>query len=121
MDWLRKLFNEPSTLVVIFSSGVVGLVVGFANGIIQKRHGGWSGFWGALLTGVAVAVIVGLGVKNYIESETLRLAIIGVCTVVSDDIWAGLKTLGAGLRNDPLGTVVRIFDAIRARPSTPKE
>lgn len=121
MEWLKKLFNEPSTLVVIFSSGVVGLVVGIANGVVQKRHGGWAGFWGALVTGVSVAVIVGLGTEDYIKSETLRLAIIGACAVVSDDIWAGLKTLGMGLRTDPFGTIWRVLDALRGRPPTPKE
>lgn len=121
MDWLKRLFTEPATLVVIFSSGVIGLAIGVANGIIQRKHGGWAGFCGAVATAAVVAVIVGLGTTSYIPSEPLRLAIIGVCAMVSDDIWAGLRTVATGLRTDPLGTVFRVIDALRGRPSTPKE
>lgn len=121
MDWLKRIFNDPATMVALISSGVLGFVVGIANGVVQKKHGGWSGFFGALLTGTVIAVIVGLGTVDYIQSETARLAIVGLCAVISDDIWAGLKSLGVGLRTDPLGTLMRIFDALRARPSVPKE
>ena len=124
MDLLRKFFNEPGTLIAILSSAVIGLVVGFANGLIQKKHGGWPGFFSAVATGAVVAVIVGLGIQDYVPSETFRIAIIGVCAVVSDDIWAGFKALGQGLRTDPLGFLTRIIDAMRGRPAstpTPKE
>jgi hypothetical protein len=115
MDGWKRLFNEPGTLFAIFSSGMIGLGVGIANGVVQRKHGGWSGFFGAITVGVAVAVIVGLGVEDYIKSETLRLAIVGVCAVISDDIWNGLKTFGAGLRTDPLGSISRFIDALRGR------
>lgn len=98
MDWWKKLFNDPATLGVILTSGAVGLVGSIANGVIQKKHGGWGGFFGALFIGITISVIVGLGIQNYIQSETARLAIIGACAVVSDDIWAGLKSLGSGVQ-----------------------
>lgn len=124
MDWLKKFFQDPGTLIAILSSGAIGLLVGFANGIIQKKHGGWGGFFGAIATGVVIAIITGLAVQDYVASETYRIAIIGACTVISDDIWAGLKALGQGLRVDPLGYLTRIIDALRGRPAnptTPKE
>lgn len=121
MDWWKKLFNDPATLGIIVTSGVIGLVVSIGNGIIQKKHGGWSGFFGAIFIGTSIAVIVGLGTKDYISSEAARLAIIGACAVVSDDIWAGLKSLGSGMRSDPLGTIGRIIDALRGKPSVAKE
>jgi hypothetical protein len=124
MDWLKRFFNDPATVGILASSGLIGLVVGIANGVVQKKHGGWSGFFGALVTGTVIAVIVGLGIDGYVKSETLRLAIIGACAVISDDIWAGLKSLGGGLRTDPFGTITRILDALRARPAAsqaPKE
>lgn len=119
LDWLKKFVNDPSTVIVIFTSGAIGLFVGVANGVIQKKHGGWSGFLGAIATGLAVAVIVGLGIQDYVKSETFRLAIVGVCAVISNDIWEGLQTFGRGMRSDPLGSVVRLLDALRGRSSAP--
>jgi len=121
MDWLKRFFNEPGTLVAIFSSGFIGFLIGVANGIIQRKHGGWPRFFGALATGIVVSVIVGLGIQDYVEAEGFRLAIIGACAVVSDDIWAGLKTLGQGVRSDPLGMLSRLVGAVRGKPSAPKE
>ena len=115
MDWLRKLFSEPGTLIAVASGAVVGLVVGIANGIIQRKHGGWIGFFSAILWGVIVSVLVGLLIQDYIPSEPLRLALVGMCAVISDDIVTGLKTFGQGLRNDPLGAVARLINALRGQ------
>lgn len=114
-DWLKKLFTEPQTLGIIVSSALVGLFAGLAQGVVEKRHGGWGGFLRALLTGVSVAVIVGLGIEGFVASETLRLAIVGACAVVSEDIWMGLRAVGGAMRNDPLGFAVRLLDAVRGR------
>jgi hypothetical protein len=70
------------------------------------------------MTGVAVSIIVGLGISDYVHSETFRLAIIGACAVVADDIWAGIQTLGQGLRTDPLGTTSRLIDALRGKSAS---
>ncbi|SDI78416.1 hypothetical protein [Variovorax sp. OV700] len=114
-DWLKKLFTEPHTFGIIISSALVGLFAGLAQGVVEKRHGGWGGFARAVLTGVAVAVIVGLGIQGFVASETLRLAIVGACAVISEDIWMGLRAMGVAMRNDPLGFAVRLLDAIRGR------
>lgn len=119
-DNLKKLFSEPQTLGIIITSGVAGFFVGVLQGIVQKRHGGWGGFFSAILTGIIVSVIVGLAIQSFVTSETLRLAIVGACAVVSEDIWNGLKTLGFGLRQDPFGFVVRVLDAIRGREPSPR-
>lgn len=119
MDWVKKLFNDPATLVALATSGIIGFIVGIANGVVQKKHDGWGGFFAALVTAVAIACIVGLAISPYVSSEPVKLAIVGACSLISDDIRAGLKALGAGIRTDPLGTLVRIFDAIRARPAAP--
>lgn len=116
---LKKFFNDPATLAVIASSGVIGFCVGIANGVVQKKHGGWGGFFAAVTTAIIVAIIVGLGLAEYIKSETLKLAIIGVCAIISDDIVAGFKALGSGVRTDPIGTFWRIVDAIRGRSAAP--
>lgn len=119
-DWLKKLFNEPATLGIIMTSGIVGLFIGVVQGNIQRRHGGWPGFFGALLTGVAVAVISGLAIQSFVASEPLRLAVVGICALVSEDIIAGLKALGGGVRTDPIGFFIRVFDALRGRVTIPR-
>jgi undecaprenyl pyrophosphate phosphatase UppP len=118
MDW-KKFFSDPTTVVAMFTSGVAGLLIGIINGVVQKRHGGWSAFCAAIATGTGVAIIVGLALHEYVKSETLKLAIIGFCAVISDDIWAGFKTLGTGFRNNPLDSVSRVLDALRGRSSLP--
>lgn len=115
MDWLRKFFNEPGTLIAVASSGIIGLVVGIANGIIQRKHGGWAGFFSAIVWGMIVSILVGLLVQDYIESEPLRLAIVGMCAVISEDIVTGLRTFGQGLRTDPVGSVAKLLNALRGR------
>lgn len=121
IDWVKKLFNDPSTAIVMLTSGALGLVVGIANGVVQKRHGGWPAFFSSIATGTVIATIVGLATFDYVKSETLRYAIIGFCVVISDDIWAGFRTLGAGFRSNPLDTFFRVLDALRGRPSQPSQ
>ncbi|MES2941881.1 MAG: hypothetical protein V4772_03310 [Pseudomonadota bacterium] len=62
-----------------------------------------------------LAVIVGLGVSNYIESETAKLAIVGACAAIGEDIWEGLKAVGRGIRTDPLAYLLRVITALRGR------
>lgn len=119
-EWLKKLFNEPATLGIIVTSGIVGLFVGVVQGNIQRRHGGWPGFFAFLATAVTVAVISGLAIQSFVASEPLRLAIVGICAVVSEDIFLGLKALGGGVRTDPIGFVVRVVDALRGRATAPR-
>jgi hypothetical protein len=119
MDGLKKFFSEPGTVITLFSSGLLGIFVGVANGVIQKRHGGWPAFWGSLATGVVIATLVGLAIAEYVKTEAMRFAIIGACAVISDDIWAGLKTFGSSFRSNPLETIFRIMDAVRGRPALP--
>lgn len=114
MDF-KKFFQEPGTITVLISSGFIGLLAGVANGVVQKKHGGWQGFFSSLLMGVLIAVIAGLAIQEYIKSEALRLAIVGGCAVIADDIVAGLRTFGEGVRTDPFGAVARLIDALRGR------
>ena len=118
--WLKRLFSEPHTLSALLPSALDGLVVSVVHGIVEKRHGGWTGFARALLTGISVSVIVGLGIEGFVSSETLRLAIVGGCAVVSEDIWVGLRTLGATMRRDPFGFLFRVMDALRGREPAPR-
>lgn len=121
MEWFKKFFSDPATLGVLGSSAVIGLVMGGAQGYIQKKHGGWPGFWTALFTGVAVALLVGLGIKDYVQSETFRLAIVAAAAIISEDVWAGLRAIGRLIREDPLGAVSRLIDALRGKPVVPKD
>lgn len=119
MEWLQKFFSEKGTLGVIFTAGAVGAVGGIAQGVVQKKHGGWPAFFQALLIGIAISVIVGLGIKDYVQSEAFRLAIVGGAAVISDDIWASLRALGRLFREDPLGSLARLIDALRGKTPAP--
>lgn len=118
MDEFKRFFSEPRTLTILISSGIVGLFAGITQGVIQRRHGGWSGFFSSIFRGVMVSLIVGLAIESVVPSETMRLAIVGACAVVSEDIMAGLKALGRSLSVDPLGFIVRVLDAVRGRPTS---
>lgn len=115
LDWARKFFDDPKTLAVIITSSVIGLFIGVAQGIVQRRYGGWGGFAAAIATAMAVSVIAGLSLHGYLQSEGARLAIVGLCALISRDIWVGLETLGRGLRADPLGFIFRVLDAFRGQ------
>ncbi len=121
MDWLKKFFSDPTTLGVIGSSALIGLLMGGAQGYIQKKYGGWPAFFTAWLTGVAVAVLVGLGIKDYVQSEAARLAIVAAAAIISEDVWAGLRAIGRLIREDPLGAVSRLIDALRGKPAAAKD
>lgn len=114
-DWAKKLFSEPQTLGIILTSGVIGLLAGVWQGTIQRRHGGWGGFFQGVVSGAIVAVLAGLAVQPFVESESLRLAIVGTLAVVSEDILAGFKTIGKSIRVDPFAVIFRVVDALRGR------
>lgn len=117
MKWLDQFFEalsiQPTVATVMLSSLIVGLFGSAMAGAAQFKHAGWSGVGRALVIGSGVAVLVGFGVSDYIESQTLRFAVIGGCAAIGEDIWFGLKSIGSGLRNDPLGYVSRVIDAFR--------
>lgn len=123
LDWLKKLFSEPTTLGIIFSSAIVGLVSGSAAGVSQYRNTGIHGVVRSCLIGIMVGIIVGLGIADYVQSETAKLAIVGAMAAIGEDIFEGLKSFGKGVRTDPLGYVARMIDAFRGihRAEPPKQ
>ena len=120
IDWQKKLFTESTTLGIILTSAVLGLVMGAGAGVSQFESKRWPGIARAALLGMCVAVIVGLGVADYVSNETARLAIVGACAAIGEDIWAGLKSVGRGLRQDPLGYLSRLLEALRGRTGSDK-
>lgn len=101
---------------IIITSAVVGLFSGAGAGVAQFKNGGWPAVFRAAVIGTFVAVIVGLGISSYIANETIKLAIVGACAAIGEDIFEGLKTFGRGIRKDPLGYLSRVFDALRGNP-----
>lgn len=119
IDWLNSLFESKATLRVILVSGLVGTFAGIAQGVIQLKHGGMAGFFRSICLGALIAVIVGLASHDYIDSELMRLAMVGVCAILADDVYESFKVLGAGLRADPLGYLQRLLAAIRGKDAPP--
>lgn len=120
LDWLKKLFAEPTTLGIIVTSAFIGLLGGAGAGVAQFSRERWSGIARAAIIGIFVAVIVGLGVADFVSSETAKLAIVGACAAIGEDIWEGLKALGRGVRSDPLGYFARLINALRGREGSEK-
>lgn len=117
-QFLEALSIQYSTLAIMLSSMVIGLFGSAIAGAAQFKHGGWAGVFRAMVIGSGIAVLVGFGVSEYIGSEAVRLAIIGGCAAIGEDIWFGLKAIGRGIRTDPLGYVSRVIDAFRGRPAS---
>ncbi len=115
-DWLKRIFTESTLVGIILASAIIGLIGGLASGAAQFRRNGLGGMVRAAIIGVFVAIIVGLGVADYVNSEAAKLAIVGACAAIGESILAGLHALGTGLRTDPLGTLSRIIDALRGHP-----
>lgn len=116
-QFFEYLNIQGATLAVLLSSAVMGLIGSSAAGAAQFKHGGWGGVIRALVIGIVVAILVGFGLNDYVDSQFFKFAIIGGCAAIGEDIWFGLKAMGAGLRQDPLGYAGRIIDALRGRPS----
>lgn len=121
MQRLEAFFSYISglsgTVSIVLTSMVLGLFGSSVAGAAQFKHGGWGGVIRALAMGMGIAVLVGFGVSDYVESQTLKFAIIGGCAAIAEDIWFGLKAMGTGLRSDPLAYVGRVLDALRGKSS----
>ena len=113
MGW-RKFFTEPTALLLsVMVSAFTGFVIGVTQGFIQRKYGGWEGFFTAILTAVVVSILVGLTLQDYVHQEALRLALTGASAVIADDIWKGLRAIGRLVREDPLGAAARFLNALR--------
>lgn len=108
--------EEISTLVTAMSvSGIIGLAVGIARGIIQQKHGSTGALVRGALASVLVAVIVAWGLADTSLSVTTKGAIIGICGFIADDILLGLLSLGALIGKDPIGFITRLTAAYRGQ------
>ena len=108
-------------LAAVSAASVVGVAAGMSRGIFRYTTVG--GFIRGLVASVTVAVMVGLGLGDFGLARSKQLLVIAICAFVADDILLALLEIGRLFRNDPLGTVQRIWSAIRGvptPPSTPK-
>lgn len=95
------------------TSGLLGLVVGIAAGIVSKRYGDWRGWVRGLVSAVLVGALVGLGIHDSTLAAATQGAVIGACAFVAPDILDGLMQLASLIRADPIGFVRRVRNALR--------
>lgn len=62
-----------------------------------------------ILMAVLVAWIVAAATDGYGMNENYRVAAIGVCSFMADDLLRGLLALGEEFRKDPFGFIKRWF------------
>lgn len=106
-------------LAIIGVSGLAGLLVGAARGIVQERHGGWRGFARGAVASVVVAVLAALALDDSGLSAAKQGAIIGVLAYVADDMLAGLMLLSRLFAADPLGFVRQLWQSLRGGDRRP--
>ena len=56
----------------------------------------------------------------FADNGRTKGTIIGAAAGVSEDILAGLKTIGKSIKTDPFGAIFRILDAMRGRAPQPR-
>lgn len=111
--------DQNQLLTVLYTTGVIGFVVGIARGVIEEQHGGWFGFVRGVLAAMVVSVLVGLGLADSTFPPAMQACIIGVCAYISEDIVLGIRKMAGEIGKDPVGTFKAIADAWRNR-NTPK-
>lgn len=104
---------------LVATAGLGGVLVAIGRMIIHQRYGGWLVWLSAGVGTVLVAVLVGLAIHDTELSTTQQAAVIGVCAYLADDILLGLGALAKLFGSDPLGTLRRIWDAVRGRETRP--
>lgn len=111
--------TDPTTdalLVTTAGAGILGLLVGIARGLIEARHGSIRGWLAGIAAAVLVAVLLGWTLEAAHVPRSWQLPILGACAYIAEDVLAGLRVLGRMVRDDPLGGLMRILDALRGRP-----
>jgi hypothetical protein len=92
---------------------VVGLVVAFLRGLIERKYGSIGEWVAALAAAVLVGAIASLLLHEVDMADTLKGVLIAGSGFIADDVLRGLKVIGAGIATDPLGSWQRILDALR--------
>jgi len=62
-----------------------------------------------IIMAVLVAWIVAAATDGYGMNENYRVAVIGVCSFMADDLLRGLLLIGEKFRDDPLGFIKKWF------------
>ena len=103
-------------LVTAGVTGTLALVIGIFRAVINERHGGPRGLIRGILASIVVAVLVGWALTGFDLQLPVKLAIVGVCAYLADDILLGLVVIGSLFRDDPGSFIFKLFDALRGRP-----
>jgi hypothetical protein len=107
--------NGEKIIAVAGTAGAIGLATGIARGIVQSRHDGWASFFRGMIASVTAAVLIGWSLSDFGFTPTTFAAIVGVCAFLADDVLLGLQEVGKLFGADPIGTIQRVWAAIRGQ------
>lgn len=106
--------EDWNALVAVMSvSGMLGLGVGIARGIIQQKHGSVGGFIRGVVASIFVAIMVSWGLVDSGLSLNTQATVTGICAFIADDILLGLMSLSTLMGRDPFGFFSRVLSAYR--------
>jgi hypothetical protein len=75
--------NQDRILTVLYTTGIIGFIVGIVRGVIEENHGGFLGFVRGVLSALVVSVLVGLGLADSTFPPMMQTCIVGVCAYIS--------------------------------------
>lgn len=104
LNWLSQRF----TLLIAIQSAVIGVIMVVLAGLGSEPPHTFRQWVQILSVGTLVSILVGWVAQEYIHIEVLRHAVIGLCAVVSRDIFFAVKSLGSRFAKDPLGTLAAL-------------
>ena len=102
------------------TSGIVALLSGVARLIIQQKYGSWTIFLRGLLSSIVVGVMVGFAVEDYSAMTAGKLTLVAASAYLAEDLLVGFSIMGNLFRQDPLGFLYRIMDAIKGKKGESK-
>lgn len=99
-QWLHK-----ASIVIAIQSAITGVIMVVLAGVGAEPPLRWKDWARILSVSTLVSVLVGWAIHDWISSEVLRCAIVGLCSVVSREILAATRLLGGKFAKDPVGTI----------------
>lgn len=114
VKWLSGLIGDAVVSAVTLGA-IIGVVVAFARGLVEKRWGGLKHFVSGFAAAVTAGVLVSLALSGMQIPETLKIAIACGVSYLGDEALTGLRSLGTVISRDPLEAGRRIIRALRGK------
>ena len=88
-------------LEMVQTVGFFGAVVGLLRLVIQRRYTSFAEAFAVIASSMLVAVIVGLALSSTSFPPPLQYAIVGLCSLISDEMLIIVASLARTAKDDP--------------------